>query len=126
MAAKNYYHILGLSPEASDADIKTAYRRLAMIYHPDRNRGDSSSEERLKEINEAYDILGNNERRMAYDMIFQNRMRDVLFNGQDAMHVDMDTILRAFSGWNVRSSMGGACRRRGSGRGGCGKWRRRF
>jgi molecular chaperone DnaJ len=64
---KNYYRILNLKPEATQAEIKKAYRLLAVKYHPDKNDGDSSSEERFKEIAEAYLILGDTAKRNAYD-----------------------------------------------------------
>ena len=51
--ARDYYDILGLSKSASDSDIKSAYRKLAMKYHPDRNPGDKKAEENFKEISEA-------------------------------------------------------------------------
>ena len=54
---KDYYAILGVSREASQEEIKKAYRRLALKYHPDRNPGDKEAEERFKEINEAYQTL---------------------------------------------------------------------
>jgi molecular chaperone DnaJ len=64
---KNYYRILNLKPEATQAEIKKTYRQLAVKYHPDKNGGDSSSEERFKEIAEAYLILGDTAKRNAYD-----------------------------------------------------------
>ena len=59
MAKEDYYQTLGVSRETNAADIKRAYRRLAMKHHPDRNAGDSSAEEKFKEIQEAYDVLSN-------------------------------------------------------------------
>lgn len=64
---KNYYAILDLPPTASQEEIKKAYRQLAVQYHPDKNNGDSSSEERFKEISQAYIILGDAAKRNAYD-----------------------------------------------------------
>lgn len=63
----DYYSILGVSRDASDSDIKTAYRKLAMKYHPDRNPGDKSAEEKFKSINEAYSVLSDKEKRRNYD-----------------------------------------------------------
>ena len=68
MAARpDYYKVLGVGKNASDAEIKKAYRKLARQYHPDRNPGDSSAEDRFKEIQEAHDVLSDPEKRKAYD-----------------------------------------------------------
>ncbi len=64
---RDYYEILGLSRNASDEEVKKAYRRLAMKHHPDRNANDKASEEQFKEIKEAYEVLSDNRRRAAYD-----------------------------------------------------------
>lgn len=65
--AKDYYNILELDRNSTEADIKKAYRRLALKYHPDRNPGDRSAEERFKEINEAYACLSDPQKRSNYD-----------------------------------------------------------
>ena len=66
--AKDYYQILGVPRNASEEDIKKAYRKLAMQYHPDRNLGNEKwANEKFKEINEAYAVLGNPEKRQQYD-----------------------------------------------------------
>lgn len=67
MAGKDYYQILGVSRNASEKEIKQAYRRLARKHHPDLNPGDKSAEARFKEINAAYEILSNAEKRKKYD-----------------------------------------------------------
>ena len=67
MAGKDYYNILGVSRNATEREIKQAYRRLARKYHPDVNPGDKSAEAKFKEINEAYEVLSNNEKRQKYD-----------------------------------------------------------
>jgi molecular chaperone DnaJ len=67
MASKDYYSILGINRSASDKDVKQAYRRLARKYHPDVNPGDKSAEARFKEINEAYEVLSDTEKRKKYD-----------------------------------------------------------
>jgi molecular chaperone DnaJ len=64
---KDYYKALGVPKDASAADIKKAYRKLARQYHPDANKGDSASEERFKEISEAYDVLSDETKRREYD-----------------------------------------------------------
>ncbi len=67
MAKRDYYDVLGVQPDASETDVKKAYRRLAMKYHPDRNPGDASTEEKFKEASEAYEILADRDRRQRYD-----------------------------------------------------------
>ncbi len=67
MAKRDYYEVLGLTRSAGDDEIKAAFRKLAMKWHPDKNPGDQDCEHRFKEINEAYDILKDGERRAAYD-----------------------------------------------------------
>ncbi|MBQ8319810.1 MAG: molecular chaperone DnaJ [Clostridia bacterium] len=64
---KNYYEILGVDKKASQDDIKTAYRKLAMKYHPDRNKGSEDAAEKFKEINEANETLSDPQKRAAYD-----------------------------------------------------------
>ena len=67
MAKRDYYAILEVAREASADDLKKAYRKLAMQFHPDRNPGDKQAEARFKEINEAYDVLKDDQKRGAYD-----------------------------------------------------------
>lgn len=69
MDYKDYYTILGLSRSASTEEIRKAYRKLAMQYHPDHNPGDNQSEERFKEINEAYQVLNDPQKRAHYDRV---------------------------------------------------------
>jgi molecular chaperone DnaJ len=67
MAKKDYYETLGVARNASEADIKKAYRKLAMKHHPDRNAGDKNAENMFKAVSEAYEILSNGQKRAAYD-----------------------------------------------------------
>ena len=64
---KNYYEILGVDKNATPEQIKAAYRKLAMKYHPDRNQGDEAAAEKFKEINEAHEVLSDQQKRAAYD-----------------------------------------------------------
>ena len=64
---KNYYEILGVEKNATPEQIKSAYRKLAMKYHPDRNQGDEAAAEKFKEINEAHETLSDDQTRAAYD-----------------------------------------------------------
>ena len=76
---KNPYEVLGVAKDASDADIKKAYHKLVMKYHPDKNPGDKSAEEKFKEVNNAFDILKDPQKRAAYD-----RFGDAAFAGGNA------------------------------------------
>ena len=67
MSKRDYYEVLGVSKSADEVEIKKAYRKLAMKYHPDRNQGDSDAETKFKEASEAYSILYDKEKRSAYD-----------------------------------------------------------
>src|SRR5437660_7185628 len=67
MAKRDYYEVLGLSRGANEAEIKSAYRKLAVRYHPDKNPGDHEAEEKFKEAAEAYSVLSDSEQRARYD-----------------------------------------------------------
>ena len=69
MEYKDYYKVLGVERKASTDDIRKAYRKLAMQYHPDKNPGDKKSEEKFKEINEAYQVLSDDQKRARYDQL---------------------------------------------------------
>src|SRR6478735_5163158 len=67
MKQEDYYELLEVSRSATDAEIKKAYRKLAMKYHPDRNPGDSAAEEKFKEVQKAYAVLSDSSKRARYD-----------------------------------------------------------
>lgn len=72
MEYKDYYKILGVDKKASQDDIKKAYRKLALKYHPDKNPGNEKAEEKFKDINEAHEVIGNPEKREKYDQLGAN------------------------------------------------------
>lgn len=76
----NYYDVLGVQKNASSDEIKKAYRSLAFKYHPDRNPGDKTAEEKFKEINTAYDILGDETKRRNYDLTGQTNYSNQSYN----------------------------------------------
>ena len=67
MAKRDYYEVLGVSRSASSDELKKAYRKVAMKYHPDRNQGDKKAEDKFKEASEAFEALGDQEKRSRYD-----------------------------------------------------------
>ncbi len=109
-----FYETLGVSRDADAATIKRAYRKLAMQYHPDRNPGDADAEQRFKEINEAYDVLKDDQKRAAYD-----RYGHAAFanggGGPQAHPFDADAFSDIFDQF-FGDMMGAAGRRRAGGR----------
>ncbi|MBW2465812.1 MAG: DnaJ domain-containing protein [Deltaproteobacteria bacterium] len=106
----DYYEILGLKKDSTTQDIKKAYRKLAMKYHPDRNKGDKEAEEKFKKISEAYAVLSDPEKRKQYDTFgasgFQQRYsQEDIFRG-----FDLGDILKEFGlgglGGGFRASSG--------------------
>jgi molecular chaperone DnaJ len=75
MAKRDYYEILGVKKNATAAEIKKAYRRLAMKHHPDRNQDDSTAGVRFKEAKEAYEVLKDSNRRATYDQFGHEGLR---------------------------------------------------
>jgi molecular chaperone DnaJ len=100
MAKRDYYEVLGLDRGASDEEIKKAYRKLALKFHPDRNPGDKAAEESFKEIGEAYEVLSEPQKRAAYDQYghaaFDPRMR--AGRGSGGFHDPFDLFREVFGG----------------------------
>lgn len=95
MAKRDYYEILGVSKSASKDDLKKAYRKLAMQYHPDRNPGNKEAEEKFKEAAEAYEILNNEEKRARYDRFGHEGVRGNGYGSQGFS--DINDIFSHFS-----------------------------
>lgn len=113
MAKRDYYEVLGLSKGASEDEIKKAYRKLAMKYHPDRNPDNQEAEDKFKEASEAYEILSNGEKRSAYDRMghsaFEGMGGGGGFNAQDIFSQFGDIFGDMFGG---RGGAGGGQRQR--------------
>lgn len=115
---RDYYEVLGVSKSASADEIKKAYRKLAMQWHPDKNQGDKAAEEKFKELGEAYDILSNPDKRAAYD-----RYGHQAFSGpgggggggggfHDPMDLFREVFGGAFGGGGFEDMFGGGGRRK--------------
>ena len=102
MADKDYYKILGVDKNASESEIKKAYRKLAMKYHPDHAKGDKGSEEKFKQISEAYAVLSDPEKRKEYDQFGSSGFRQRYSQEDIFKGFDFSDILREFGiGGNV-------------------------
>jgi len=119
----DYYNALGIRPDSSAQEIKKVYRKLAMQYHPDRNGGNPESEKRIKEINEAYQILGDEEKRRLYDLQYNQPFENYTFYEGDVDN-DFVAVFREFYQMGFNMKQKGGCKRRSLGRGGCGRWKR--
>ena len=123
MSKRDYYEILGVSKTATPEELKKAYRKVAMKFHPDKNQGDKAAEEKFKEAAEAYEVLSNADKKAQYDRFGHAgmrgaasgggpggmRMEDIFSNFGDVFG---DDIFGSFFGGGSRQSGGG--RRRGS------------
>jgi len=107
MDYKDYYKILGVDRKASEEEIKRAYRKLAMKYHPDRNPDDKQAEEKFKEINEANQVLGDPQRRARYDQLGDSYHRWQQRGGSPGGFNWDEWVARAPGGGNVRVEVGG-------------------
>jgi len=98
MSKRDYYEVLSVSKSASDGELKKAYRKLAMKYHPDRNKGDEDAEKKFKEASEAYEVLRDPEKRQRYDQFGHSGMNGGGFGGaQDYGSADFEDIFSRFS-----------------------------
>lgn len=102
MPPKDYYEILGVSETATDAEIKKAYRKLALKYHPDKNAGNKDAEEKFKEVSEAYYTLEDKKRRAQYDNM--RKMGTYTGDFSSDQGFDFSEFLKGFSGGEGYSS----------------------
>ncbi|MCH2215383.1 MAG: molecular chaperone DnaJ [Flavobacteriales bacterium] len=123
MAKRDYYEVLGISKSASQADMKKAYRKLALKYHPDRNPDDKEAEAKFKEAAEAYEVLNNPEKRQRYDRFGHQGVGGAAGGGGFGGGMSMDDIFSqfgdifggAFGGGGFSGGFGGGGRRRRKG-----------
>jgi curved DNA-binding protein len=110
--ADDYYRVLGVSKTASDEEIKKAYRKLAMKYHPDHTKGDKASEEQFKKISEAYAVLSDKEKRKQYDTFGSEGFRQRYSQEDIFRGFDLGDILKefGFGGGNIFGGRGGGAR----------------
>ena len=104
-AKRDYYEVLGVSRDAGDAEVKKAYRKLAMENHPDRNPGDHEAEERFKEAAEAYEVLRDHEKRQIYDQFGHAGLEGSGFrgfSGFDDIFSSFGDIFEDFFGFGTR------------------------
>lgn len=109
MSKQDYYQILGISKTATDAEIKKAYRKLAMKYHPDHSKGDKSAEEMFKKVSEAYAVLSDKEKRQQYDTFGSTDFHQRYSQEDIFRNADLGDILKefGFGGQGMRFSFGG-------------------
>jgi curved DNA-binding protein len=107
MSGKDYYRMLGVDKKASDDEIKKAYRKLAMKYHPDHSKGDKAAEEKFKEISEAYAVLSDKEKRQQYDTFGSNGFQQRYSQEDIFKNFDFGNIFREFGFGGMNFSPGG-------------------
>jgi curved DNA-binding protein len=107
MSQQDYYQILGVAKNASDAEIKKAYRKLAMKYHPDHSKGDNQSEEMFKKISEAYAVLSDKEKRQQYDTFGSAGFHQRYSQEDIFRNFDFGNIFREFGFGGMNFSSGG-------------------
>ncbi len=124
MSKRDYYDVLGVSKSADETELKKAYRKLAMKYHPDRNKGDANAEKKFKEASEAYDVLRDSQKRQRYDQFGHAGVNGGGFGSSDFGSANFEDIFSHFSDIFGSDIFGGDAfggrsqsrRRRGTGR----------
>src|SRR5437660_33302 len=111
MAKRDYYEILGVERSAGEEEIKKAYRKLAVKFHPDKNPGDKTAEERFKELGEAYEALSDPQKRQVYDQYghaaFDRRTSGF---GRGGFHDPFEIFREVFGGGNIFEDLFGGAR----------------
>ena len=115
MAKRDYYEVLGLSRGATEQDMKNAFRKLAKEHHPDRNAGNAESERKFKELNEAYQVLSDQQKRAAYDQFGHAAFDPAMGGGAGGFGADFGASMSDIFDDIFGEFMGG---RRGGGNGG--------
>ncbi len=111
MSKRDYYEVLGVSKDVGEAELKRAYRKMAMKYHPDRNDGNQNAEKKFKEAAEAFDVLKDPDKRARYDQFGHDGLRGAGGFGADYDNVSFDDIFSRFSdifGGDIFGGMGGS------------------
>jgi len=115
MSKRDYYEVLGVNKNTPKEDLKKAYRKLAMKYHPDRNPDDEAASEKFKELSEAYEILSDDQKRQAYDQFGHDGVNPSFSNAQGAAEGFSDIFGDIFSDiFGGSSRAGGSRSRRGA------------
>lgn len=110
---KNYYSVLGLDKNATKDDIKKSYRKLALVYHPDKNNGNKDSEDKFKSVNDAYQVLGDDKSKAQYDSQSPHGKNYNPYQNFNSGYFNMDDIFGSFM--NGFSGFGGYTRSRNDG-----------
>ena len=121
---RDYYHVLGVERNATPDEIKKAYRKLAVKFHPDKNPGDKAAEDKFKELGEAYEVISNPDKRAAYDRYGHQAFSQGGPAAGGGMHDPFEVFREVFGGGRGGGGGGGGGRRdydrgdRGGGGGG--------